>query len=145
MYTVTQLVISEQPADKTLTLPFEKRQKSRFRATLDSGESVAVILPRGTALRDGDRLATEEGAMILVQAAKEQVSTASSTEAQLLCCAAYHLGNRHVPVQIEAHRLRYGRDHVLDEMLRRLGLQVIHEFVSFEAEPGAYGYQSHSH
>ncbi len=145
MYTATQVIISDEPSDKILTLTFEKRQKSRFRVTLDTGESVVVRLPRGTALRDGDRLATEEGIIIIIQAAKELVSTATSTEAQRLCCAAYHLGNRHVPVQIEAHWLRYRRDHVLDEMLEHLGLQVIHEFTLFEAEPGAYYDQGHSH
>ena len=131
-----------------LTLPYELRQKSRLRAQLDEGAEIGLFLPRGTVLRHGDRLLTSTGELIEVHAANESVSTASSDDALLLLRAAYHLGNRHVPLQISTHWLRYRHDHVLDDMLRQLGLSIITEQAPFEPEAGAYGgghQHSHTH
>jgi urease accessory protein len=131
--------------DATLTLPFELRQKSRLRARLDGGEEVALFLTRGRLLRGGDRLRASDGRVIEVRAAAEQVSTASAADREALLRGAYHLGNRHVPVQVGEGFLRYGHDHVLDDMVRGLGLSVTVEQASFEPEGGAYAGHSHGH
>ncbi|MEJ2360964.1 MAG: urease accessory protein UreE [Gammaproteobacteria bacterium] len=139
-------VIDQQPGhDLTLTLPYELRQKSRLRATLDNGEELGLLLPRGTVLRGGDYLRAESGAVILVQAAEEVVSTVTEHEPRLFARACYHLGNRHVPLQIGDGWLCYLHDHVLDDMLRGLGLEVQCERAPFEPEAGAYGGGHHHH
>jgi len=125
----------------SLTLPFALREKSRQRAELDSGEDVGLFLPRGTVLHDGDLLVAENGLIIRVRAAHEVLSTAFARDWMLLAKACYHLGNRHVPVQIAEGRVSYLHDHVLDEMIRGLELDVTIETGPFEPESGAY----HSH
>jgi urease accessory protein len=125
----------------TLTLPFELRQRTRQRLHLDDGREAALLLPRGTVLRGGDCLRAEDGEVIAVEAAEEEVSTAFGADPLQVTRAAYHLGNRHVAVQVGAGWLRYLHDHVLDHMLREMGLQVKHETAPFEPEAGAY----HSH
>lgn len=122
----------------TLTLPFETRQKSRFRARLDGGEDAALTLERGTVLRPGDRLKTEDGLIIEIRAAKEELSKASTDDPHLLARACYHLGNRHVALQIGDTWVTYQYDHVLDDMVRQLGLEVSLEKAVFEPEAGAY-------
>jgi len=140
-------VLTEQIKDTqlSLTLPFELRQKSRLKATLDNGDEVGLMLPRGTVLRGGDCLRAEDGSVIRVCAAKETVSTATITDPHLFARACYHLGNRHVPLQIGENWLRYLHDHVLDDMLKGLGIQVTCEQATFEPESGAYGGHSHHH
>jgi urease accessory protein len=133
-------------AQARLELPFELRSRSRFRARLGSGEEVGVVLPRGAILRGGDRLLADDGRVVEVAAAKESVSIVRSMDPQQLARAAYHLGNRHVALQIGAGWLRYVHDHVLDAMLVQLGLQVISEHAPFEPEGGAYhGEHGHEH
>lgn len=127
-----------------LVLPYELRQRSRLLAVMDSGEEVGLLLPRGTVLRGGDRLQVSDGRLVEVVAAPEQVSIVRSHDARTLARAAYHLGNRHVAVQLTSDSLRYLRDHVLDDMLRGLGLHVEGDALPFEPEAGAYS-QSHSH
>jgi urease accessory protein len=124
-----------------LVLAYDQRRKSRQRARLDSGEEIALLLPRGTVLRAGDRLATDDGLVVAVEAAAEPLSSVATNDALLLARAAYHLGNRHVPLQIEPGRLRYRHDHVLDDLVRSLGLTVTADEGPFEPEGGAY----HSH
>ena len=125
----------------SLTLPFELRQKSRLHTCLDSGEEAALLLPRGTVLRHGDCLRADTGLIILVQAAPEAVSTVYAHEPRLFARAAYHLGNRHVVLQVGDGWLRYLHDHVLDALVAKLGLRVVLETAAFEPEAGAY----HSH
>jgi urease accessory protein len=125
-------------ADERLILPFETRSRSRFRARLEHGEEVGVILPRGQVLRGGDRLLTEDGRIVEIAAASETVTTAHAGDADLLARGAYHLGNRHVPLQIGPLWLRYSHDHVLDDMLQGLGFRLVVEDQPFEPEPGAY-------
>ena len=143
MLNILEKLTTLRPADVELVLPFQLRTKSRLRTVLDNGEEVGIVLNRGSVLRDGDRLLADDGRVVKVIAAPEQVSTVSSTDALALVRAAYHLGNRHVALQIDAQRLRYLHDHVLDEMVRGLGLQVIVEEAPFEPEAGAYGGHSH--
>ena len=129
----------------TLTLPLEQRIRSRLRVTLDDGTEAGLFLDRGTALHDGDLLAGEDGFVVLVRAAPETCSTVTCDDPLILARAAYHLGNRHVPLQIEGGLLRYPHDHVLDDMLRGLGLQPAFTQAPFEPESGAYGGAAHSH
>jgi urease accessory protein len=146
MIKATELLTSyENDAELSLTLPFELRQKSRFKAMLDNGDEIGLILPRGTILRGGDFLRAEDGSVIVICAAEETVSTATINDQHLFARACYHLGNRHVPLQIGENWLRYLHDHVLDDMLAGLGITVTCEQASFEPEPGAYGGHSHQH
>ncbi len=131
------------PAQATLTLPFESRRKSRLRTRLDSGEDVGLFLPRGTVLHDGDRLRTTDGLVVEVRAALETVSTARADDSLALARAAYHLGNRHIPLQLGYGWLRYPHDRVLDGMVHDLGLEITCEEVSFEPEAGAYSSGHH--
>jgi len=126
------------PAQATLTLPFALRQKSRLRTRLDSGEDIGLFLPRGTILRHGDCLQTTTGQVIEVHAAPEAVSTACSDDSLLLTRAAYHLGNRHVALQVGAGWLRYRHDPLLDRMIADLGLSLRFEQAPFEPEIGTY-------
>ena len=125
--------------DGQLRLPFELRQKSRLRATLISGEEVALMLPRGEILRGGDRLQASDGRIIEVVAAPEQVLHVECATTTELTRAAYHLGNRHVPVQVGDGFLRLAADHVLEQMLRGLGARIEQFEAPFEPEAGAYG------
>lgn len=147
MLKVLEVLHANTAHDATLTLPFELRQKSRLRASLDSGTEVGLMLPRGTILRGGDLLKAEDGTVVKVQAANETVSTVHVSDARLFARACYHLGNRHVPLQIGEDWLRYQHDHVLDDMLTGLGLQVTCEQAPFEPEAGAYagGHHHHDH
>jgi urease accessory protein len=132
------------PAAEKIVLPFELRQKSRLRARLASGQEVGLFLERGVVLRGGDLLLADDGTVVEVVAALETVSTVREADATRLARAGYHLGNRHVPVEIGAGWLRYGHDHVLDDMVRGMGLGVLVEQAPFEPEAGAYGH-AHQH
>ncbi|CAD6509202.1 Urease accessory protein UreE [Paraburkholderia hiiakae] len=123
----------------TLTLPYDARCKSRFAATLDSGEEVGVVLPRGTVLRDGDMLVADDGGLVRVIAAAESVLRVRAADRLTLTRAAYHLGNRHTPVEVGAEELKLEADPVLEDMLKRLGAQVERVQLPFQPESGAYG------
>jgi len=142
---IVERLSADLPTRATLTLPFDLRQKSRLRTRLDSGEEVGLFLPRGTVLRHGDRLRTTTGLVVEVRAALESVSTARTEDARLLARAAYHLGNRHVPLQVDVGWLRYLHDHVLDHIVEDLGLDVACEQAPFEPEAGAHGDVSAHH
>jgi urease accessory protein len=131
-------------ADVQLVLPFSLRSRSRLRTALATGEEVGLLLARGSVLRGGDRLLAEDGRIVEVIAEAETVSMVRSHDLGLLCRASYHLGNRHVALQIGQGWLCYLHDHVLDDMVRGLGLTVTLEHVPFEPEAGAYGAAAHS-
>jgi urease accessory protein len=123
----------------SVTLTLDDRRRSRLLVFLDDGREAAVQLPRGSALRDGDRLrAVEGGQIVLVSAAAENLSVARTNDAHLLLRGAYHLGNRHVPVELGDGWLAYEHDHVLDDMVRGLGLRVETRLQPFEPEGGAF-------
>jgi len=130
-----------------LELPFDLRQKSRLRASLASGEPVALVLARGEVLRGGDRLVASDGRVIEVVAQPERVLHIECDSPQALARAAYHLGNRHVPVEVGEGYLRIVTDHVLADMLRGLGARVTQLEAPFEPEAGAYadGHRHHDH
>jgi urease accessory protein len=133
------------PVRAYLVLPFERRQKTRHRARLSTGVEIGIQLARGTVLRGGDRLRAADGTVIEVVAAPERVSTVRSRGLQELARVAYHLGNRHVALEVGDGWVRYLTDHVLDAMVEQLGLPVTHEVEPFEPEAGAYGAHAHSH
>lgn len=139
--------LSSQPAPDdalTIELDFQQRQKSRHKATTVCGETLGWFLERGRVLEDGDVLLCNDGTAIVVVAANELVSEVQSDDAHLLMRAAYHLGNRHVPLQIGEGYLRYQHDHVLDAMLEGLGLTVGCCQRPFHPENGAYSSAGHS-
>lgn len=140
MLNISRRLAAPQAGDAELVLPFELRQKSRFRAQLTTGEEVGVVLERGAVLRGGDCLEAEDGRVIAVVAAPEKVTTVRGQDPWQLARAAYHLGNRHVSLQLGPGWLRYPHDHVLDDMVRGLGLDVALETAPFEPEAGAYGH-----
>lgn len=144
MLEVHEVLQESLAASEQLVLPFELRQRSRLRATTASGTELALLLPRGTVLRDGNRLRAVNGLIIAVQAATESVSTARSDNVTQFARVCYHLGNRHVPLQVGAGWLRYLADHVLDQMVTELGLAVVHEQAAFEPEAGAYHQHEHA-
>ncbi|MFK7913070.1 MAG: urease accessory protein UreE [Pseudomonadales bacterium] len=133
-----------EPCD-AVALPFEERQKARQRVTLESGTEAGLKLARGTVLRNGDYLLSSQGHCIRIDAAPESVSRVTGADAQTLARAAYHLGNRHVWLQVGDGWLSYLHDHVLDDMIRGLGLTVTSVEQPFEPEAGAYNTQPHQH
>ncbi|NOI92639.1 urease accessory protein UreE [Vibrio splendidus] len=146
MIELTQLNTQIQNApDGYLSLSIDSRIKSRLKVMLDDGRNAGLFLPRGHILRGGEQLSSECGLVVEVKAAPETVSTVYCEDLLLLTRVAYHLGNRHVPLQVEAGWVRYQHDHVLDEMVEGLGAKVTTETQPFEPEGGAYGGRSGGH
>lgn len=133
------------PCDDSVTLTFERRQRTRARVRLDGGGEAAILLPRGEVLRGGERLRSRCGRVVEMRAADENLSHVAVADAAALARAAYHLGNRHVAVQVGPGWLRYAHDHVLDDLVRGLGLPVRTCSAPFEPEAGAYAGHSHAH
>jgi urease accessory protein len=133
----------------SVTLDWDTRQKSRFEATDSQGRTLGVFLPRGCAVRGGDVLVAEDGSLVRVVATPQPVMVVRARPDHGspfdLVRAAYHLGNRHVPLQLQPDRLQLEPDHVLADMLRRMHLVVTEEEASFEPESGAYGEGGHAH
>ena len=133
----------------TVELDWDVRQKSRFDATDSSGRSLGVFLPRGTVVRGGDVLVAEDGSLVRVSAAPQQVLRITHCQAHGtpydLIRAAYHLGNRHVPIELKPDHLQIEPDHVLADMLRAMHLIVQPVEQPFEPESGAYATGGHGH
>jgi len=127
-------------ASAALTLPWERRGVTRQRVRLDDGREAGVFLPRGEILRGGDRLATASGEVVAIVAAVEPVMVVRASDPRTLARAAYHLGNRHVAVEVGEGWLKLERDHVLSEMLEGLGVHVEDAMLPFEPEAGAYAH-----
>lgn len=134
-----------QSHDDEVILTFEERQKSRHKVETASGKSLGWFIERGVVMADGDILVCRDGLKIKVVAASELVSQINSNDPLALTKAAYHLGNRHVSLQIGQSFLRYQHDHVLDEMVQGLGLEVNCSKLPFHPEPGAYHGKGHGH
>ena len=127
------------PSMPEVIIPYEDRRRSRMLVRLSDGREAALQLPRGTVLRAGDLLTNPERRILVrVRAANETLSVAITDDPLLLARAAYHLGNRHVPLQIDPGRLSFQHDHVLDGLVRDLGLEVRVESLPFEPEAGGY-------
>ena len=134
----------------TVELDSDVRQKSRFEATDSQGRQLGVFLPRGTVVRGGDVLLAEDGSMVRVLAAPQAVLVITPCPEHGspfdLLRAAYHLGNRHVPIELKPDHLKIEPDHVLADLLRAMHLIVREENAAFEPEGGAYGAQAaHGH
>ena len=133
----------------TVALDWDVRQKSRFDATDSTGRAIGVFLPRGTLVRGGDVLVLEDGSLVRVQAASQEVlritACAQHGSSFDLTRAAYHLGNRHVPIELQPDHLKIEPDHVLADMLRAMHMTVVTVHEAFEPEGGAYSSHGHSH
>ena len=133
----------------TIELDWDVRQKSRFDATDSLGRQLGVFLPRGTLVRGGDVLLAEDGSMVRVIAAPQTVLriTACKNHGSPfdLTRAAYHLGNRHVPIELKPDHLKIEPDHVLADLLRAMHLIVNEVSEAFEPEGGAYSATGHAH
>ena len=137
----------------TVELDWDVRQKSRFDAMDSGGRQLGIFLSRGTAVRGGDVLVAEDGSLILVTAKPQPVLVitpcADHGKAFDLVRAAYHLGNRHVQIELQPDHLKIEPDHVLADMLRAMHLTVVEAHAAFEPEGGAYaaggGHGGHAH
>ncbi len=133
----------------TVALDWDVRQKSRFDAIDSTGRAIGVFLPRGTLVRGGDVLVLEDGSLVRVQAASQEVlritACAQHGSPFDLTRAAYHLGNRHVPIELQPDHLKIEPDHVLADMLRAMHMTVVTVHEAFEPEGGAYSSHGHSH
>lgn len=138
MLLIERRIPTTPATDVDLELPFNMRQKSRLRTRLADGEEVGLFLERGTILRGGDCLLANDGRIVRVVAAAEAVMRVRAKDALTLLRATYHLGNRHVPLEIGIEWLRLESDSVLAEMLIGLGATVVEETAPFEPEAGAY-------
>ena len=133
----------------SVELDWDVRQKSRFDATDSQGRHIGVFLPRGTVVRGGDVLVAEDGSLIRVIAAPQAVLRITPCAVHGspfdLTRAAYHLGNRHVPIELTPEHLQIEPDHVLADMLRAMHLTVVELQAPFEPEGGAYAAHGHGH
>ncbi len=145
MLIIQKRIAPQAHADAELQLAFEQRRKARQRTALVTGEEVALFLDRGAILRGGDCLVADNGQVVRVVAAPEALMEVKSGDAGVLARAAYHLGNRHCPVEIGEGWLRFPADHVLGEMLLGMGLAVTSISAPFEPEAGAYAAGHHHH
>ena len=145
MLIVQQRIPPQSAFDAELALPFELRQKSRLRTTVAGGEEIGLFLERGTVLRGGEFLRADDGRVVRVVAAEEDLLEVRCSDGPTLARAAYHLGNRHVPVQVGEGYLRLAADHVLEDMLKGLGAKLAPVEAPFEPEAGAYAAGGHHH
>lgn len=133
----------------SIELDWDTRSKSRFEAVDTSGRRLGVFLPRGRVLRGGDVLVAEDGSLVRVRAAPQPVLVvrpcAEHGSPFDLLRAAYHLGNRHVQLELKPDRLQLEPDHVLADLLRQMHLIVSEEHTAFEPEAGAYAFGGHEH
>ncbi len=128
-----------------LRLTWDERVRSRLAAMSEDGTAVAIVLPRGTVLRDGTVLAGDEGAFAVVEAAPQPLARITADDPLLLLRAVYHLANRHVPAHIETGMILIESDPVLERMATNLGARVEHVVQPFEPEAGAYHEGGHAH
>ncbi|MDK8756134.1 urease accessory protein UreE [Acinetobacter radioresistens] len=145
IYTQRLETIQHNSSFEIVELTFDTRQKSRFRATLNSGIDIGADLPRTGILRSGSFIATEQGDILRIDAKPERLMQVIAQSDFDLVKAAYHLGNRHVPLMLTPSALYFEPDHVLAEMVTGLGLTVAEIEHPFEPESGAYAQHSHEH
>jgi len=143
-----KLDASKQASDMKIlsecALTLEQRVRARQKVILANGDAAGLYIKRGSVLRDGDLIQANSGEIIRIRAADESVSTVKFTDPLSMAKASYHLGNRHVALQIDELMLRYQHDHVLDDMLHGMGIKTQHEMAPFQPEAGAYGDHGHA-
>jgi urease accessory protein len=145
MLVISKVLPPQSRHDVELVLPFDLRQKSRLRTTLADGEEVGLFLERGSVLRDGDCLQADDGRIVRVRSKAEKVLHVVCDDEAQLVRVAYHLGNRHVALQVGAGWIRIAADNVLADMIKGLGARAQSLEAAFEPEAGAYGGHHHSH
>jgi urease accessory protein len=126
-----------------IALDASERHRRRLVLTAERGTTLLLDLPHAATLRDGDGLVLDDGALVRVIGKPEPLHEIAAANAEELARLAWHLGNRHADVQVVGDRLRIRRDHVLAEMLERLGARVTAIEAPFDPESGAYS--SHQH
>jgi len=126
-------------------LDFDDRQKAQNRVITTSGEAVGLFIERGSSLKDGDRLSSNDGTVLRIAAKAERLSLVRASDLSELTRAAYHLGNRHVRLELGPNFLAYQADYVLDDLVRQLGFEVTEVVRPFEPAPGAYHRHGHAH
>ena len=129
----------------TVTLLFDDRYRRRLRMLGDSGLDFLLDLAEPVVLRGGDGLKLEEGGYVEVKAAEEDLVEIRGRDPAAFARLAWHLGNRHLPAEIDAERILIRDDHVIVDMLKGLGAQVSAVKAPFDPEGGAYGQQNHDH
>ena len=134
----------QEKAAGSLTLDFDARHRRRFRLTADQGDDILLDLPQAIAMADGDGLQLDDGRWLRVQAAPEDLVEIGHEDPIQLMRLAWHLGNRHLPTEIQDHVLRIRPDHVIEDMLRGFGADLQRVQAAFQPEGGAYG-QGHHH
>lgn len=144
MQIATHLVPQQLQANESVELTFDQRERSRVRVALASGEEIGIQLKVGSMLSHGDKLALQDGRIVEVIAADESLHEIRAVSLTLLARIAYHVGNRHVPLQVEDDHLLMLPDHVLRAMVEGLGGTVSEVKRGFQPESGAYGH-SHVH
>jgi urease accessory protein len=135
----------EAVAIDRVVLDAEDRQRRRVVLTGEKGTTFLLDLAHSTMLRDGDGLVLDDGSVVRVVGKSESLIEVAAADAHELARLAWHLGNRHTDVQVIGDRLRIRRDHVLEEMLLRLGARLTPVEASFEPERGAYDHHDHAH
>lgn len=143
---------TKNPATLSVALSYDERKRSRLKIMLSNGDEAGIVLARGEHLHHGDKLIDKEtGIVVEIQSAPEALIEALANTPILFARAAYHLGNRHIPVQIipepQGGRLLFQTDHVLADMVKGLGCEVTQTMEGFEPEHGAYsgGHHHHGH
>ncbi|MBJ3776336.1 urease accessory protein UreE [Acuticoccus mangrovi] len=144
------LLAADAPSGPLVTarLGYDDRHRRRLAVSTDGGERVLIDLAEATRLRDGDRIAMDDGRILAIVAEPEDVADIFAADAPALTRLAWHLGNRHTPTAVLADRLRIRRDHVLEAMVERLGGRVEAKLAPFDPEVGAYhdgGGHGHHH
>lgn len=135
--------IPEQRDREIVTLDYEARYLRRRMVDCGSGSQRLIDLPEARALSDGEEIEAADGTLLMIRAAVEPLT---EIRGPALTRLAWHIGNRHTPCQVEADRLLIQRDHVLEDMLQRLGAEVTHTEAPFDPEGGAYGHgRTHGH
>jgi urease accessory protein len=135
----------KERAAGSLTLGFDARHRRRIRLTTDQGDDILIDLPQAVAMADGDALQLDDGRLLKVHAAAEAVVEVRHRELTQLMRIAWHLGNRHLPTEIHEHVLRIRPDHVIEDMLHRLGAELMKMQAPFQPEGGAYNGDGHRH
>jgi urease accessory protein len=135
----------QEKATGSLTLDFDARHRRRIRMTADQGEDVLLDLPKAVAMADGDGLQLDDGRWLKVHAAAEPLVEIRHKDPNQLVRLAWHLGNRHLPTEIQNQLLRIRPDHVIEDMLRGFGADLLNVLAPFQPEGGAYGGQGHHH
>lgn len=146
MIKAVRVIHSHDQADETITLDYDSRFKRRVVLTSDAGTEFLLDLPKVTDMRDGDHLVLEDGRRICIKAAEEPLLMITADDPHHLLRLTWHIGNRHLPCQISTDGLLIRPDHVIADMIARMGGSVVEVTAPFTPEGGAYGHgRTHSH